>query len=277
MSEKKKRRSPTLAAILNFLAPGLGFLYVGNLELAIVTPCALILIFTLSGWTRLIFNPIGFYLTFLILIVIWGGSFYLVDRIARSSHEAMLHRYQRWYVYAFYFLTLVAINELIITNRASVIGYESFRIPARSMSATLLDNDFFVSNAWAYRATSPKRGEIVVFLFPADPNIKYVKRVIGIPGDVVEMKDGVIYVNGTKQSEPYVNSENNVVTAKWNKRYDVPEDCFFVLGDNRDHSNDSRYWGFVPKDHLHGNVEFIWFSYNRPLRIRFDRIGMQVH
>jgi signal peptidase I len=106
-----------------------------------------------------------------------------------------------------------------------------------------------------YYFREPRRGEVIVFKYPQDPTKEYVKRLIGLPGDTIEIKNGVVYVNGKALDEPYVKnkSSDNYGPIK------VPKDNYFVLGDNRPVSVDSRYWGFVPKKNLVGQaILLLW-------------------
>jgi len=126
-------------------------------------------------------------------------------------------------------------------------------IPTGSMIPTLNEREAVLVVRIPYYFREPTRGEIIVFRYPQDPKTEYVKRLIGIPGDTVEIKGGVVYVNGEALDESYVK----------NKSFDdygpikVPENNYFVLGDNRPVSVDSRYWGFVPQKNLIGRAIFL--------------------
>lgn len=197
---------------------------------------------------------------------------------------------------------------------------EAFQIPSGSMERTLLAGDFLFVNKAVYGAQipgtntrlpgfdTPSRGDVIVFAYPKDPALSYVKRVIGGPGDVVEMRRGQVYVNGAPLEEPYVqrvdplhdgfdpefNWQRPYVvhrTAEQRRRYHptrdtwgplrVPPRKYFVLGDNRDNSADSRYWGFVDAGAVKGRPLLVYFSYDRAARdvlpwltdIRWSRLG----
>jgi signal peptidase I len=173
---------------------------------------------------------------------------------------------------------------------------QPFRIPSESMERTLLVGDFLLVNKAAYAPEGPwgrllpnheiARGDVVVFHFPPDPSEHVVKRVIGVPGDHVHLQNGVAWVNGQRLDEPYVvfepayddNFRDNFPTElytdpgvdpQWwmemrrNVREGdlvVPPGEYFVMGDNRNFSRDSRYWGFVPGDHIVGRPFIIYFS-----------------
>lgn len=200
---------------------------------------------------------------------------------------------------------------------------EAFKIPTASMENTLMVGDFLLVNKAVYGAelpvfdaklpcfTEPHRGDVVVFVPPHDPTKNYVKRLVGLAGDTLAMRDKVLYVNGEPIEEPYTRyvdtfsepADNRMlwqieylVAANRNWReYDptrdswgpivVPEGKYFVLGDNRDNSEDSRYWGFIDADAIRGRPMFVYFSFVRnPLKpfswiteVRWDRIGEAIH
>jgi signal peptidase I len=201
---------------------------------------------------------------------------------------------------------------------------EAFQIPSGSMERTLLAGDFLFVNKAVYGAQipgtsarlpafeSPHRGDVIVFAYPKDPSITYVKRVIGIGNDIVEMHDGETYVNGRAIQEPYVQRKDPMhddyepdfnwqqdylarATDEQRDRYHptrdnwgplrVPPHKYFVLGDNRDNSADSRYWGFVDASAIKGRPLVVYFSYDRGTRdalpwltdIRWSRLGSLIH
>jgi signal peptidase I len=200
---------------------------------------------------------------------------------------------------------------------------EAFHIPTGSMEHTLLAGDFLFVNKAVYGAQipgthlrlpafdTPHRGDIVVFPFPRNPEQNFVKRVVGQPGDTVAMRDGRIVVNGTVRAEPYVQRVDSGHDAwdpefGWQRPYFVgrpddprrmhptrdnwgplfvPPGKYFVLGDNRDKSFDSRYWGFVDATAIKGRPLVVYFSYDRdagdPLPwltdIRWSRLGSVIH
>jgi len=128
-----------------------------------------------------------------------------------------------------------------------------------SMEPTLHDNERLIANKISYRFETPERGEIIIFRPPLEIKRNYIKRIIGIPGDKIEIANGEVYVNGEKLEEPYVKNisyENMPPTI-------VPDDSFFVLGDNRPNSSDSRYWGFVPRKNVVGRAWVVFWPLNK--------------
>lgn len=199
--------------------------------------------------------------------------------------------------------------------------FEPFRVPTGSMVPTIAIGDFIVTNKFSYgfklpfsdmfsdpiyltEFESPKRDDVIVFKYPIDPNINFVKRVIGIPGDEVEVKNKQVYVNGQLVAAVNIHGDetkdfldkfddmkvdfyqvknltNNyfIQYTKQSTRADslpkivVPKGKYFVLGDNRDFSADSRYWGFVPQEYIKGKAMFVWMSFTLP----FSKEGMALH
>lgn len=158
---------------------------------------------------------------------------------------------------------------------------QSFQIPSGAMLPTLVPGDHILVNKRAYWDTTPQRGDVVVFRFPENEAKLFVKRIIGIPGDVVEVRDQSIYLNGAPFPETYIQHTDKNILAD-NPRDNVrattvPPNSYFVLGDNRESSLDSRFWGYVAKDKILGKAESIYFSIDRPsLTIRWQRLGLPV-
>ena len=195
----------------------------------------------------------------------------------------------REYVEAFATAIILA---LII--RAFII--QAFKIPSGSMEPTLLVGDHILVNKFIYGThipftndvvlplRSPKQKDVVVFEYPRDESIDFIKRVIGRPGDKVQIVNKQVYINGTALKEPYAyHGDPEVLPATESPRDNfgpivVPKGDYFMMGDNRDFSNDSRFWGFVKRDLILGQAEIIYFSWNpKTYRVRWNRFGMIIH
>lgn len=156
-------------------------------------------------------------------------------------------------------LAAAAVIALLINNFVII----NANIPTGSMIHTINKGDRLIGFRLAYVFSSPKRGDIIIFKYPDDTTQMFVKRVIGLPGDVVEIKreaDGTkVYVNGTLLNEPYLHEE--MYTDK-DYTFIVPSDCYFVMGDNRNDSKDSRYWinTYVPRDYILARAVFKYYS-----------------
>ncbi|WP_457644095.1 signal peptidase I [Persephonella sp.] len=217
--------------------------------------------------------------------------------------------------------TKTIIFIVVVVSIIRVFFAQAFNIPSGSMKPTLLVGDFILVNKLVYgdwtigvpftdidfytyknRIVKPDRGDIIVFKYPENPQIDFIKRIIGIPGDIVEVKNDIIYLNGEplKREEAGIFKEPNA-RAKMYYEYvpksdgqlykytvmeifdgegkdfgpvEVPEGYYFVMGDNRDNSRDSRFWGFVPDDFIVGQAFVIYFSFDpQKPAVRFGRIG----
>jgi len=169
---------------------------------------------------------------------------------------------------------------------------QAFKIPSGSMEDTLAIGDHILVNKFIYgtkipftdervlTVRDPKRGDVVVFEYPEDPSKDFIKRVVGLPGDVVEGRDKKVYVNGKPYESPHeVHKEKEVIPKAQNPRDSfgpatVPAGSYFVMGDNRDRSYDSRFWGFVKNDKLKGLAFIKYWSWDsEKFRVRFGSIG----
>jgi signal peptidase I len=128
------------------------------------------------------------------------------------------------------------------------------RVDGASMEPTLVSGEYVIVNRLSYRLGSPQRGDIIVFHFPRDPKEEYIKRIIGLPGDEVEVKNGAVYVNGQLLNESYLKVKMDYL-GTWS----VPEGQLFVLGDNRNNSSDSHDWGTVPMDYVVGKAVLVYW------------------
>lgn len=194
---------------------------------------------------------------------------------------------------------------------------EPFRIPTGSMKPTLLEGDFILVNKFQYgikmplfgtkmiEMKEPKRGDIIVFRFPNNTKIDFIKRVIAVPGDKISYKNKTVFLNGQPLSQEYigqtydkditginhyvkhykekVNSIEHSIfvhpgNGKTHNEITVPEGHYFVMGDNRDNSEDSREWGFVPENLILGKAFFVWMSWDPMSKdIRWKRLGTSIN
>jgi signal peptidase I len=135
------------------------------------------------------------------------------------------------------------------------------KVEGTSMQPHLVDQERIFVNRFIYRFAEIHRGDVVVFWFPKDPNKSFIKRVLALPGDEVEIRNGAVYVNGAKQDEPYLTREFQDHDSY--PKTIVPEDQYFVLGDHRNSSNDSRNWGWVPRENIYGKAVFRYWPVSR--------------
>jgi signal peptidase I len=181
-----------------------------------------------------------------------------------------------------YFESIVIAVILALFVRTWV--FQAFKIPTGSMENNLLIGDHLVVNKFVFSPTASsiersllpvapvKRSDVVVFKYPEDPERDFIKRVIGLPGETLELRNKVVYINGQPLNEPYVHflqpasAEGHEMTSfDVRENYGpvtVPPDNYFVMGDNRDNSQDSRYWGFLPAHYIKGKALMVYWSYD---------------
>jgi signal peptidase I len=179
-----------------------------------------------------------------------------------------------------YFESIVIAVILALFVRTWVV--QAFKIPTGSMENNLLIGDHLLVNKFAFAPSASrlehaimpeqtiKRGDVIVFKYPDEPERDFIKRVIGLPGETLELRNKKVFIDGKPIDEPYVHflepasNSQEVTSFDVRERYGpvkVPADQFFVMGDNRDNSQDSRYWGFLPRTYIKGKALMIYWSY----------------
>lgn len=268
----------------------------------------------------------NFALVLFIALVVTGGI-WLIDSLTTGRNRPKDGKLPWLVDYSKSFFPVILVVFIL---RSFLV--EPFKIPSGSMLPTLEIGDFILVNKYEYgirlpvinkkiiELGKPARGDVMVFRFPLDPSLDYIKRVVGLPGDVVEYTDKRLTINGepvetaTAGEYSYVASGLNYVQGKtWHEKLgahdhlamtqedmppvlvhqvlgdfpnrdncsynergfkcSVPEGHYFMLGDNRDASNDSRYWGFVPDQNIVGRAFLIWWNLGEGWQIKFGRIG----
>jgi signal peptidase I len=188
------------------------------------------------------------------------------------------------------------IIAILIALVIRTFAIQAFKIPSRSMVPTLLVGDQILVNKFIYGVkipylrkmiipvTNPEKGDIVVFIYPNDRSKDFIKRVIGIAGDKIEIKNKRIFINNKEYSDSYgVYSDNLIYPGVIQPRDNfgpvtVPQNSLFVMGDNRDESSDSRYWGFVDIKDVEGKAFIIYWSWDREdNNLRWRRLGSLLH
>jgi signal peptidase I len=248
---------------------------------------------------------------FLLILLLVTGAVWLLDRFVLRKGRAKDARQPWWVEYSISFFPVILIVFLL---RSFLV--EPFKIPSSSMVPTLLVGDFILVNKYTYGIRvpvanrklipvgAPERGHVMVFRFPDDPSLDYIKRVVGLPGDRVEYRNKRLTINGvqvpTRQVDDYLSKERMQFSRRYVEKLDgveheilldedapaammpgrafpfsgncnynrdglactVPPGHYFVMGDNRDNSSDSRVWGFVPDENIVGRAFFIWLNLN---------------
>ncbi len=258
----------------------------------------------------------------LVILTAFAGLVWLADSLffRRRRMDRAVHKKgqpSRDPVIIEYCRTLFPVLLMVLLFRSFL--FEPFKIPSGSMIPTLLVGDFIVVNKYAYGLKlpvlnkkvvalgEPKRGDVIVFRYPVDPRVNFIKRLIGLPGDTITYRNKELFVNGglisRQESGRYTSGEVKCSTpradavrfhetvdtvehdillhersASRNGQWIVPAGHYFVMGDNRDRSNDSREWGFVPEENLMGRAVGIWMNFDYTKGCGdLSRIGNGIH
>lgn len=261
-------------------------------------------------------------LTLLVVVsgVIWAVYSWLLaparlkskGELADDATEEQLAEYYRLPIIVDYARSFFPIFLIVLLLRSFLV--EPFRIPSGSMVPTLLVGDFILVNKFVYgirlpvinkkliELDTPARGDVVVFRYPLDPSTPFIKRVVGLPGDVVLYKNKALFINGEQIphipegtyvgvrsatvhtgsrlfKEQLDDSDHHIIlrpTAQsLSREFTVPPGHYFVLGDNRDNSRDSRFWGYVPDENLVGRAFYIWMNWDKGPDL--GRVGTTIH
>jgi signal peptidase I len=177
------------------------------------------------------------------------------EELSKQAEEDNSHRANIWpAVYEVLETVLLAVVIWLVVNFTTA----RYVVDGSSMEPTLHTGQFLIVSRLAYRLGSPQRGDVIVFHFPGNPNEDYVKRIIGLPGETVTIQDGRVFINGVPLQETYISPGTLIA---YQGSWTVPEGSYFVLGDNRAHSSDSRTWGMLSSEYIIGKA---WICYWPP-------------
>jgi signal peptidase I len=210
-------------------------------------------------------------------------------QVAKQAKEAEAQQRSTWREYAEALLMAVLLALFI---RTFVV--QAFKIPSGSMLPTLQIGDHLLVNKFIYgiripfigkrffEFRHPQHGDVIVFIYPQDPTKDFIKRVVGVPGDRIEVRNKDLFVNGEKVNDPNAHYDAKSPSMARSPRdnfgpFEVPGNQVFVMGDNRDHSHDSRFWGPVKDEEILGKAFILYWSWDSAkFRPRWSRIGMRI-
>lgn len=269
-----KPKEPLLAIMFSFILTGLGQIYSGRVKRGILFFCISfisipILLYVVSPNTKI--NPL------FLLLLIFGfgfGIFVIVDAYRSAKAYNISNNLTRKITAGKKALLIIGILFFaFIFNPTEIISIyikhnivQAFKIPAETMKPTLLEGDRILVDKRIYKKSEPRRGDIIAFIYPEDTKKSYIKRLVGLPKETIEIKNGSILINGMVLKEPLFEGNHYYNAGEYAKEarlITIPADSYFVLGDNSASSNDSRYWGFVPKKYLIGKAYKIYYPFNR--------------
>jgi signal peptidase I len=288
------------AFLLSIVTPGLGQVYNGQLLKGILGFGGVLGLFLLSTAIGLTHSFTGFLVQIVLTVLV--SLFLIGDAVVTAVRQVRVGQRptRTWRVYlvgvSLLFMNVFALSGSIPDRMP---GVRAYKITAESMLPTLTSEDRIVADVRYYMRHAPQRGDLIVFTFPYQGHPVYIKRVIGLPGDRIKIADQQVYINGQRISEPYIVHdpsapfdpfENNFpprspedlqasMQPEWadeifhdirEGELTVPPDMYFTMGDNREHSWDSRYWGPVARNKIFGKALFIYWSDDK------SRIGQTI-
>src|SRR4030043_15641 len=271
--DRLKKRKPIYAFLLSLVTPGLGQIYNGQFKKGVSYLVGLDLVYIVFSF--LVFT---FYGAILHMLIILGCFLFVVVDAVRGSMKFKaidLKSYNKWYIYLIIFLLsnaalLPLVRWTVKTNIA-----RAYKIPSSGMAPTLLVGDHLIANMRTYKSEIPKRGDIIIFEFPKDPSKIFIKRVVGVEDEKVEVINNKIYINEKLLDDPWGYFED-IGSIKGFPVLDkfgpivVPKDSLFVLGDNRNNSQDSRFWGFINIKKVKGKALYLYWAKDK------SRMGMDM-
>ncbi len=278
-------RKPWLAGLLTVITTGLGHIYAG-------APARGLILYVF-GQTFVLVVLIVSLLTFpgkqsLALIAVLGIAFlvfciYDAVRLARAArYQYPLKSYNRWYIYLLCWLATALVLQPLVGTGIKATLIQAYKIPSGAMTPTIQVGDQIIVKKGLLRRGTIQRGDIVIFPFPEDPSMDFIKRVVGRGGETLEIRARRVYIDGRALDEPYVRLADELLPPGNPLRDDfgpvqIPEDSLFVMGDNRNFSNDSRFWGFVPAASVTGRAFTIYWSWDKDnYSVRWRRIGKRI-
>lgn len=281
-----KPRKAWISGLITLFAIGLGHIYAGEAKKGIK------LYFLGQSILLLIFLPIIYFFPAPIVFVlaVLSGLLFLIyciiDAVKISKKKRItytLKRYNKWYVYLACLVLTCFIIEPLISTSIKVFLFQAYKIPASSLKPTLLTGDHILARKLFVVKAGINRGDMIIFPFPEDTSKDFIKRVVAIGGETIEIVNKKVFINGKLIEEPYVvHSDPHIIPEGMQPRDNygpamVPEELLFVMGDNRDQSYDSRFWGFVKKAAVKGKAYTIYWSWDKEnFNVRWNRIGKKI-
>ena len=288
MSESRliATRKPWLAGLLSGIQPGLGQLYNGQPRKAILLALFPFLVIAPTVGSLMIYAPLhppyNVALPLLLAVALLVAIVRDATSVARQQGSRYeLKAYNRWYLYISFALFFYFVIHPIGVHLIRQIT-QAFKIPAGSMAPTLLVGDHvLIDKSISWNGKVLQRGEIIVFKFPEDETKQFIKRIVGLPGETIEIRNKTVYVNNTAIDDSTYTQriDPGILDGTINPRDNfgpvtVSDESYFVLGDNRDQSLDSRFFGYVRRQKVLGKMFLIYWSWDQESNsVRWDRIG----
>nr|WP_321464269.1 signal peptidase I [uncultured Desulfobulbus sp.] len=279
---KTKIRKPWIAGLLSILSPAVGYAYVGKLQKGIILSFLLLFLYpSLVIFLKVKITKIALLFLVSIPIIIVCFLFFNCYKTAKEIGIGYkIKTYNKWWAYLIIYMLFGIILPSIVQNYTKNNLIQAFKIPAGSMLPTLKIGDHLLVDKSIYKSSPIQREDIIVFPMPKKPEIDYIKRVIALPGDSIEIVDKEVFINGEKQNHSYsIHLDTRVIEKDSSPRDNfgpvkIQDGNVFVMGDNRDNSYDSRFYGFIPIETIKGKFIQIYWSWDKETSsIRWNRIG----
>jgi len=303
-------RKPWIALLLGIFLQPLSWVYVGRFGTGLIVYAAVYGVIALMGWTGVIQSVAGYYVSLVLVLALLPISILMPWAIAKRVRGNFVPRwYNRWYGYLLAWCIVTIPSVLITTERGRLFGFESFRIPSGAMMPTLEVGDYLLVDSRPRTVTKINRGDVFVFRYPNQEHnprkegLNYIKRVIGLPGDEITYRRKTLYINGKEVPQtdvgPFMGSGNegrrmagaeiheemlpeathqilksSVLIPGREGSWQVPAGRYFAIGDNRDNSEDSRYWGTVPEQNVVGKASVVWMHWDTEGGFNWSRVGL---
>lgn len=260
------------AVIFSVACPGAGQIYAGRFKRGIVF--LIFIVFSLVAVMLAFWHPslrIGAGLLWIAAVYLWFLIFIFVDAYQCANQYNKKHFLKQQFVFrnrflailalAVYYLAATAVPETIKNH-----WMQACRVWRGSMSPTLLHNDLLMADSFIYKYSEPKRGDVVVLKYPYGPR-EFIKRIVGLPNEILEIKEGRVYINGAALKTPKTFDQTTYFNigpyAQFGVPVKIPDNTYFVLGDNSQVSHDSRFFGPVSKNNIKARVYKIYYPFHR--------------
>ena len=282
-TSKTYKRKWWAAGLFSYLVPGLGQVYNGKALRGLLFYClysllgSIVFVTALKTMKREFSGFHVFLFFFFLLLSVAAFIAIIVDAIrgAKKAKSYQPEKYNRWFVYMLAIVLSLGVGwSLKLAIRDVML--KPYRVPTASMCPTILAGDYFLSNKLYFCSHNPKRGDIAIFANPLNEKMDYIKRIVGLPGDTLEIRGKTVFIDGEPLDEPYAcfmeidqrNDSDPVV---------IPPNRYFFLGDNRDNSMDSRHFGLIERPKLRGKPTFVYWSMKKVFPfIRLNRVGKRL-
>ena len=277
-------RKPWVAGVLSGFAPGLGHLYCGQWKKGLTLHLLFILVGAVVSYAILFYVSYPPFNVIAPLGLIAGGSIFIfLDAVLTARklrNDFQLKPVNKWFIYVG-IIVLVSFGEPELVR----LLMKAFNIPHGSMIPTLLLGDHILVDKIEYAFADPRRKDVIIFPYPEDESKTFVKRIIGLPGETITIRNKVVSINDENLNDDEYTQrlDPGMIDGQISHRDNfgpitVPDNSYFVLGDNRDQSLDSRFWGFVERDKILGKVAIVYWSWD-PIdwQARWARIGQHIH